>query len=77
MLAEYTLMIETQIKDEVKARQAANLLALYRSCLNRKHPVAQEMARRYEQELREIVGASGGGNENRSRSVVLNESCAY
>jgi hypothetical protein len=77
MVAEYTLMIETKIKDEVQARQAANLLALYRSCIKRKHPVAQEMARRYELELREIVGNSTSGNENRSRTVVLNESCAY
>jgi hypothetical protein len=41
--------------------QVAHLMVLYRACVKRKHPWSQEMARRYEQELRQL-GVSLGLN---------------
>jgi hypothetical protein len=42
-----------------RSLHVANLMALYRSCARRKHPWSQEMAKRYEQELRQLGVATG------------------
>jgi hypothetical protein len=41
-------------KDADQSPHVANLMVLYRSCVKQKHPWAQEMAKRYEQELRQL-----------------------
>jgi hypothetical protein len=77
MLAEYPLFVEAQKTDGALARQVANLVALYQACAKRKHPCSQEMARGYEQELRQLAGTVQGGSKNRSLTVVWNDSAAY
>ena len=42
-----------------RSLQVAHLMALYRSCARRKHPWSREMAKRYEQELRQLGVATG------------------
>ena len=75
MLADDGLMVDAQDKDGVQARKVANLIVLYRACMKSKHPHSLEMARRYEQELRQLSGPATASNA--PRTVVLNESAAY
>jgi hypothetical protein len=56
MPADIANILDAQQKAGVLPRQAADILALYRSCVRNRHPGSQEMARRYEQELRQLVG---------------------
>lgn len=51
-------------KNGDQSQQIANLTVLYRSCVKRKHPSSQEMARRYAQELRQLTGGQGLTLEN-------------
>jgi hypothetical protein len=75
MVADNGFMVDAQDKDSATARKVANLIVLYRACMKSKHPHSLEMARRYEQELRQLSGPATTGNA--SRTVVLSESVAY
>jgi hypothetical protein len=74
MSAELELLLEEQRKQGVESRQTADLVRMYRSCLKSRHPGSQEMARRYEQELRQLVGLVGPGKVGPSRVVVVDDS---
>jgi hypothetical protein len=60
------------LADDSRAQQIANLIVLYRSCVKSRHPHSREMARRYEQELRQL--GADPGSENGSRSLALSGS---
>ena len=62
------------LADDVRAKQIANLIFLYRSCVKSRHPHSREMARRYEQELRQL--GADPGSDSGSRSVVMSASGA-
>jgi hypothetical protein len=57
MLADQ-LKFDSSKKDHNQAQLVAHLTELYKATSRSKHPHAREMARRYEQELRQLAGGS-------------------
>jgi hypothetical protein len=55
MLADQLKLVSSK-KDDDQARLVAHLTELYKASARSKHPHAREMARRYEQELRQLSG---------------------
>jgi hypothetical protein len=77
MIVDNALILHAQKWDGVDTKKVVELVALYQSCAKSKYPCSQDMARQYEQELRQIVGPVGPEKGNRRPAIILNDSRAY